>query len=229
MSDGERFVARWMRLKRRAKAKASIPPASETDATRSSGVAIQTESQAAAHTDTKPAVQSPELPSIDLSKLPPIESITAETDIRPFLAPGVPAELTRAALRRVWSEDPKIRDFIGIAENQWDFTDPNSIPGFGALGPLDDVCRLVAQAVGDECRESPSTADPPSEKPKKDTEPTGETPRGENVVAADPAYAPDQQRIVQRTEDNIAAQPSESKSKEAEFPNRRGHGGALPQ
>ena len=61
---------------------------------------------------------------------------------------GVPAELTKAALRKVWSEDAAIRDFIGIAENQWDFTDPTSIPGFGPLEATDNVAELVAQAMG---------------------------------------------------------------------------------
>ena len=51
------------------------------------------------------------------------ESIVAESDVRAFLAPGVPPELTRAALRRTWSADPKIRDFIGLSENSWDFND----------------------------------------------------------------------------------------------------------
>ena len=63
----------------------------------------------------------------------PIDSIVAGSDIRAFLQSGVPAELTKAALRRAWTTDPAIRDFIGIAENQWDFTDPTSIPGFGPL------------------------------------------------------------------------------------------------
>ena len=45
----------------------------------------------------------------------------------------MPAELTRAALRRAWVSDPAIRDFIGIAENQWDFNDPEAIPGFVSL------------------------------------------------------------------------------------------------
>ena len=45
----------------------------------------------------------------------------------------MPAELTRAALRQAWASDPAIRDFIGIAENQWDFNDPEAMPGFGLL------------------------------------------------------------------------------------------------
>jgi hypothetical protein len=90
-----------------------------------------------------------EPPPFDPASLPPIESITAESDIRGFLQAGVPAELTKAALRRVWTSDPAIRDFIGLAENQWDFTDPTTIPGFGPLEPTDSAAQLVKQAMGD--------------------------------------------------------------------------------
>ena len=53
-------------------------------------------------------------PAFDPATLPSIDSITSTSDIRAFLAPGVPEELTRAALRRVWMRDPAIRDFVGI-------------------------------------------------------------------------------------------------------------------
>jgi hypothetical protein len=61
------------------------------------------------------------------------------------LRKGVPADLTRAALRRAWASDPAIRDFIGIAENQWDFNDPNGIPGFGPLAPMESGVDVLAQ------------------------------------------------------------------------------------
>ena len=70
---------------------------------------------------------------VDLSSLPPIESIDAATDITAFLRKGIPQELSHAALRRAWSADPAIRDFVGLAENAWDFNDPNAMPGFGPL------------------------------------------------------------------------------------------------
>ena len=83
--------------------------------------------------------------------LPPIESITADSNVTAFLRADVPAELTRAALRRAWSIDPSIRDFIGIAENQWDFNDPDGIPGFGPLTPLEGgpsaVNSLIATSI----------------------------------------------------------------------------------
>jgi hypothetical protein len=60
----------------------------------------------------------------------------------------VPAELTRAALRRTWTSDPAIRDFVGIAENQWDFNDPNAIPGFCPLLATENVPAVLTQALG---------------------------------------------------------------------------------
>jgi hypothetical protein len=81
------------------------------------------------------------------AKLPPIESIGAGSDIRPFLAFGVPADLTRAALRRAWSTDPTIRDFIGLSENSWDFDAQDGVPGFGSLTrPL--MARTTGEAEG---------------------------------------------------------------------------------
>ena len=68
----------------------------------------------------------------DLASLPPIDSIGANTDIAAFLRPGVPMELTRAALRRAWTSDPAIRDFVGLVENGWDFNNPDAVSGFGA-------------------------------------------------------------------------------------------------
>jgi hypothetical protein len=83
----------------------------------------------------KPGQPPPTESRFDAATLPPIESIGAASDIRPFLAPGVPVDLTRAALRRAWSTDPAIRDFIGLSENSWDFNAPDGIPGFGSLTP----------------------------------------------------------------------------------------------
>jgi hypothetical protein len=101
-------------------------------------------------------------PPFDLTGLPTIESISAETDLRAFLGRGVPPELTVAALRRAWSADPAIRDFIGLSENSWDFNAPGGIPGFGALEP-EEIQRLLARLIGgDEVKEgvAPASAAP---------------------------------------------------------------------
>lgn len=88
-------------------------------------------------------------PAFDAACLPPIESIQAASDIRDFLAPGIPVELARTALRRAWVADPTIRDFIGIAENQWDFTKPDGVPGFGPLNLTPELHNLISQLIGD--------------------------------------------------------------------------------
>ena len=92
--------------------------------------------------------------AFDPATLPPIESITAASDIRAFLAIGVPEELTRAALRRAWMTDPAIRNFIGIAENQWDFTKSDGVPGFGSLELTPVVRRMVTNLIGDATRQA---------------------------------------------------------------------------
>src|ERR1700704_3517467 len=85
----------------------------------------------------------------DRSSLPPIEAVGPATDARGFLQCGVPAELTRPALRRAWTCDPAIRDFVGIAEIQWDFSDLYAMPGSGPLlAAEENVPAVVSQAPG---------------------------------------------------------------------------------
>ena len=87
-------------------------------------------------------------PPFDPASLPPIGSIDGKTDLTAFLGREVPADLARAALRRGWSTDPAVRDFIGLSENSWDFNVPGGIPGFGSLAP-GDIQQLLAHAAGD--------------------------------------------------------------------------------
>ena len=89
-----------------------------------------------------PTADPPTSPPFDPESLPPLQSITAGTDIRLFLESNVPVELTKAALRRAWATDPAIRDFVGIAESQWDFNDPTAMPGFEPL-EANDVSGLA--------------------------------------------------------------------------------------
>lgn len=66
-----------------------------------------------------------------LAELPAIETITAETDIRPFLQDFVPAALRNAALRRAWLADPVISTHLDVARDYaWDFNTGNGPGGF---------------------------------------------------------------------------------------------------
>ncbi len=156
MSDLEdaarKFLRRWSRRKR----------ALEEDAADGAEPASPERQDADANAPPRAAAQSKPAPlAFDPATLPPIESIGAVSDVRAFLAPGVPEELTRAALRRVWAADPTIRDFIGLAENQWDFTKPDGVPGFGSLELTPELRRMIAGIAG----EAPGVPSP--ERPAK--------------------------------------------------------------
>jgi len=148
MSDQENFIARWSRRKREATedaeaAKSAGPGGPEVSADAGKGGRHES--------DPAPGeigVPPPSETGFDLTKLPSIETITAGTDIRAFLAPGVPAELTRAALRRAWASDPNIRDFVGLSENSWDFNAPDTIAGFGQLEITDELKAQVRRMLG---------------------------------------------------------------------------------
>jgi hypothetical protein len=135
MSEPENFLERWSRRKREA-AEDSAPAAK----------VHSQETETEKKTDADPR-RSPEANEIadkpfDVASLPSIDSITANTDVRAFMQAGVPPDLTRAALRRAWSTDPQIRDFVGLVENGWDFNDPNAMHGFGPIEPS-EVARLM--------------------------------------------------------------------------------------
>jgi len=131
VTDRANAFARWVRLKHKAKAAAQQAEAASTGA------------EAAAEQPGIYAAMQEE--PFDPASLPSIGSITADADIVAFLESGVPTELRRAALRRAWTSDPAIRDFIGIAENQWDFNDPNGISGFGRLDATESGVIFLAQ------------------------------------------------------------------------------------
>ena len=167
----ENFLQRWSRRKQSARTSES-----ETEKPRKAG----------AGREPSPVAAAPEeaaLPVFDPASLPPIESITAVSDISVFLAPGVPAEITRAALRRAWATDPTIRDFVGLAENQWDFTRPDGVPGFGSLELTPELRRMVARIVGNAAAEA-ETLSAPAQIDQAQIDPVDE--RGDAIPAAAP-------------------------------------------
>jgi hypothetical protein len=176
---------------------------------------LKRESEAALPPDAAPSPAA-----FDPASLPPIESIVAYSNIQQFLHEAVPAELTRAALRSAWTADPAIRDFVGIAENQWNFNDHAGIPGFGLLEAAD---YLVAQALGsltNVAQEAPQDAEGGAQSAPLRREP---------LEAVRQAVAVP---LIEKTTDVLAtAGPMETAGGEtgsgAAAP--RSHGGALPQ
>lgn len=139
--DGATFLERWS--KRKAQARGGLPTAEDGK-----------------ETLTPPPTAREEGQEIPLEDLPPIETINATTDLTPWLRRKVPEAWKRAALGRVWSADPAISQFVGLADYDWDWNAPDGVPGFGPLRAADDVGQLLAQAIG--------------QAPRKDKPETGE-------------------------------------------------------
>jgi hypothetical protein len=136
MSDDTDFLARWSRRKHHAATDKIRQPKSEStpdDIVSGASAAL---------------AQGENRLLFDPASLPAIESIGAESNIRAFLEAGVPGDLARAALRRVWSLDPAIRDFVGLSENSWDFNAPGAMAGFGPIGG-EEVGRLLTRLLGE--------------------------------------------------------------------------------
>ena len=140
MSDPKKFLERWS--KRKLAKGGSAAPEQEQKLPHD-----ENEVLAAAPAPKESEAPVPKGQLFDPASLPPIESIGANTDVTAFLRPGVPPDLTRAALRRAWTSDPAIKDFVGLVENGWDFNNANAVGGFGPIAPQ-EVARLVTQAVG---------------------------------------------------------------------------------
>ena len=212
MNDPDNFLSRWSRRKQEA------------------GERSEKEEQAAGKTPAEPAAENepvkgtsaPDTTPIakfDTESLPPIESISTETDITAFMRVGVPEALKRAALRRAWSADPAIRDFVGLNENFWDAAGPDGVPGFGDLDPNLDVKRLVSEIFGEAPRREASS----------------ESDSGHVVTS--PAPTPNQSEAAPARPDSVTAenllQRDENAATQTEsVPEKkfaRRHGGAMPQ
>jgi hypothetical protein len=239
MNDPENFISRWSRRKRKAAdadaARERLPEeAKSPPADTAAEVPSQADTRSPAEKDEKQGVE------FDLSKLPSIDSITAETDIRMFLSPGVPPALTQAALRRAWVADPRIRDFIEVAENQWDFTVTGGAPGFDLSPPTGDIKQMLAQILAkspvDESNEAGDV------KPQDAPEPI-ETASHQNVTESggrpnvDETAASERKKLAEHdpsdrkaTSDKGDVAPQKDSATQGEGPApKRGHGGAIPR
>lgn len=191
--EGEGFLSRWSRRKRavvEGRAPEEAPPPAPLEA----------------KPEALPAEPEDEF---DPASLPPIESLTIESDFKAFLHRKVPLELRSAALRRAWSLDPAIRDFVGPADYAWDFNAPDGVPGF-ALELGGDAMKLLSHALG---------LDAPVPKPAAE-------PQDEALAAAE---APALEAPPAASSFSIAeAAPEAEASPEAPMERLRRHGSALP-
>ena len=134
--DREPFLKRWARLKSEQAAPDAVPAVEATVP------------EASAPADA-PAEVRPE-------DLPPIEELTAESDFTPFLQAGVPEELKRLALRKLWRSDPVFANLDGLVEYGEDFG-----AAFRNPGPVATLFRIGRGMPGpDDAEEQPKASEP---------------------------------------------------------------------
>ncbi len=237
MSEDKNFLSRWSRKKREAE---ELPPQAAASAAKD---AEPKDDEAVAITENAAATKpDKDEPKFDLASLPSIESIGPDTDIRQFLRAGVPAELTRAALRRAWSSDPAIRDYIGLSENSWNFNEPGSMYGFDATDPGVDIKQLAEEMFGGGSKtvaEKPSdlsTDEPKATEVGAKSEAVAEVgPPGHDIVrATQEPSSEDKDRVVEQQltatqhDGDVAPQHEPPRKEVASSPAPRRHGRALP-
>ncbi len=190
-------------------------------------------------------------PDVDVSKLPKVEELTAESDITAFLQKGVPEALKKLALRRMWSLDPAIRDFVEVAENQWDFNAPGGIHGlYQDLAEGTDISVWMAQATQSVARVDAKPGSDASAEVASDAEMANSGPSIDEPIAAQhtplsddhgadephpPGPVAARASIAERGHAHQHTDgPLETKNEDAaplmsaQVPSRRRHGGALP-
>ena len=231
MTDRDGFLQRWSKRKLAEKSPA-LPPASPVQ-------------------DVTESVLPAEEPEpFDLSTLPTLEDLTGDSDLSVFLQKGVPDSLKNAALRRVWSLDPFFRDATGPVDYAWDFNDPNSMPGFGPIGPETDVADMLRKIMGepDPKADAPlgvaedataGTADPdfPAQPPVVSVRTGGEAgqfrqedPPRESIPAGAPGKRIEEAQTAQADRSELQKEKlSENPADSEPYPVRsKRHGGALP-
>ncbi|MFH6786055.1 MULTISPECIES: DUF3306 domain-containing protein [Methylobacterium] len=174
MSDG--FLARWSRRKRDEArrvpdvAPEAAPPVAPGEAPPGDEVVLSQE---------------------ELAQLPSLDALDPATDLTPFLRAGVPRALRNAALRRMWSIDPAIRDFVSEArEYAYDWNTPGGVPGTGGAISAEDVRAMVEKVFG--AGEAPAD-DPDDDERSAGTPPLacGDGGEGAEVPCAAPSVALD--------------------------------------
>jgi Protein of unknown function (DUF3306) len=218
MNDPENFISRWSRRKREA-AEENAQPEKAT-----AGKALEPTAPAESANQGAPGSEmtaSP-VPEFDVGTLPSIESIDAGTDITAFMRAGVPTALRHAALRRVWSADPAIRNFMGPNENYWDVAGPEGVPGFGDLDPNLDIKRLVSEVFGEPAPERDQAASASSAQIPEQSAPLA-------AHAADDVAEPQHARPTEPDRPENAAPQNQPPRSDLPRKTARRHGGAIPE
>ena len=181
MTDEPEFLRRWSRRKQAARQGVADESVEAEERTDDDG--ISDEGDAADAADSPAA--DPE--ALDL---PDIDSLTAESDFKPFLKDGVPKELKNQALRKLWRVNPAFGQLDGLNDYDGDFTDSATVVkglktlykvGRGFLAePKDDPAAADLDSGAAEI--SPEPAEEPDDPTEPDCEETAEGENGNKIT-----------------------------------------------
>lgn len=209
------FLSRWSRRKRALERGEDVPPVPEA-------MAEPPQPVAEALPEAPLVCEIPPEPEFDPASLPPVETLDAASDFTAFLKPGVPQALRSAALRKAWTADPLIRDFVNSLDYGWDFNTPGGLPhGFSdTLGVTGEALRkLISQAIG--------AIEPEEEKPAEVIAAEAAAPQAPAMEVPDAVEAAAEPDHPVRLSE-LAPPPAALLAEAPPLPTRRRHGGALP-
>jgi hypothetical protein len=227
MSAGnDNIFARWSRRKQSVRDSETPAPDHEEGAF----------DKAVAEAGAEPAEQQIENAGAEATEpvepLPRLEDLTAESDLSAFLRNGVPEALKRAALRKVWSLDPAIRDYVGPSEYAWDFNQPGSMAGFGPLDANDAASEFLATMSGG-VRAGLDRVAAPTETPPTPSDAAAaslEQDAGASADAASQDEPPEPSSLQSLSSDQVdgKAEDAEQSDGLSRAAARLRHGGAIP-
>jgi hypothetical protein len=232
-AGSDNLFARWSRRKQDARSRISRTPYEEEPSSEAVAADVNAEP-----TEQQPAVAEPDT----AEPLPRLEDLTAESDLSAFLRKGVPKALKRAALRKMWSLDPAIRDHVGLAEYAWDFNQPGSMAGFGPLDAKEVVVGFLStmeRGIETDTEETAAASEamlPPVGQPTAASPEQAASASPDDLAEAASADTPlEPQQVAAAAPDRsevapdraqAAAKPRKSRKKIATKPR---HGGAMPR
>jgi Protein of unknown function (DUF3306) len=159
--------------------------------------------------------------------MPSLDDITPGGDVTAFFAKHVPEALRTAALRKLWVTDPEIRNFIEMADYQWDFNNPDSIPGWASKLENVDV-KAMAERIFGMIQPVPADAQAEDSSECAPNAPHLDGLREDPVSVVESAPSPIHATMVESApDDHCAVQNIASNSSIYATPRKR-HGGALP-
>lgn len=197
MAEDEGPLRRWSRRKA-----AAGKPAPEAEPGESAEPPAPAPDDAGAGEPEAPAEVAPE-------DLPDIETLEKDSDFAPFLREGVPEELRRLALRRLWRLDPVLANLDGLIDYGDDYTDAATV-----IKGMKTVYEVGRGFAGPEDAEAAEAADSADEAAERAAEPAEGTESGEAAEAPAPEEAPP----AEDAEGEDQAAPSAPAAAEADAP-----------